>query len=183
MTCTQQRQTLLTLIREACAAGAKLESACAQIGLSARTVQRWQRPEGREGDRRVAGLHERWEPTNKLSETEREAAMAVLNGDEFKNLPPSQIVPRLADQGRYIASESTLYRLLYQRSNRPAAANRAEETGVRSRCGKVEGGASEDRSCNGAHCPRISVVLGDVIDTGESRWQFQAAGAISRLRE
>jgi len=114
MTCTQQRQTLLPLIQEACAAGARLGPACAQMGLSARTVQRWQRPEARDGDRRVAGLHERWEPTNKLSKVEREAAMAVLNGDEFKNLPPSQIVPRLADQGRYIASESTLYRLLHQ---------------------------------------------------------------------
>ena len=114
MTCTQQRQTLLTMIQEACAAGARLEAACAQIGLSARTVQRWQRPERQEGDRRVAGLHEPWEPGNKLSEAEREAAMAVLNGDEFKNLPPSQIVPRLADQGRYVASESTLYRLLHQ---------------------------------------------------------------------
>ncbi len=114
MTCPQQRQTLMTLIDEACAAGARLEPACAQIGLSARTVQRWRRPEGRVGDRRVKGLHERAEPANKLSEAERKAAMAVLNGDEFKNLPPSQIVPRLADQGRYIASESTLYRLLHQ---------------------------------------------------------------------
>ncbi len=114
MTCTQQRQTLLGLIEQACAAGARLASACAQIGLSARTVQRWQRPEGHDGDRRVARLHERAEPSNKLSEAECKAAMAVLNSDEFKNLPPSQIVPRLADQGRYIASESTLYRLLHQ---------------------------------------------------------------------
>jgi len=114
MTCTQQRQTLLSLIREACAAGARLVSACAQIGLSARTVQRWLRPEGQDGDRRVAGLHERPEPANKLTGMERQAAMAVLNGEEFKNLPPSQIVPRLADQGRYVASESTLYRLLHQ---------------------------------------------------------------------
>jgi len=77
-------------------------------------MQRWQHPEGRDGDRRVAGLHARGQPANKLSELERQEAMAVLNGEEFKNLPPSQIVPRLADQGRYIASESTLYRLLHQ---------------------------------------------------------------------
>jgi putative transposase len=114
MTCTQQRQVLLTLIQEACTAGARLEAACAQIGLSGRTVQRWQRPQRHEGDRRVAGLHKPWEPGNKLSEAEREAAMAVLNSDEFKDLPPSQIVPRLADRGRYIASESTLYRLLHR---------------------------------------------------------------------
>ena len=114
MTCPQQRQTLLELIQEACTAGARQERACAQIGLSERTVQRWQHPEMRDGDRRAAGLHARAEPANKLSEVERQAAMVVLNGEEFKNLPPSQIVPRLADQGRYIASESTLYRLLHQ---------------------------------------------------------------------
>src|SRR5664280_3216392 len=42
-------------------------------------------------------------------------------------LPPSQIVPRLADQGSYLASESTFYRILreekqlaHRRSERPA---------------------------------------------------------------
>ena len=39
---------------------------------------------------------------------------APSNSQEYKNLPPSQIVPRLADQGLYVASESTLYRLLRQ---------------------------------------------------------------------
>ena len=71
MTCPQQRQTLLGLIREACQSGARLAVACAQIGLSARTVQRWQQPQGGDGDRRVAGLHKRAEPATKLSEAER----------------------------------------------------------------------------------------------------------------
>ena len=114
MTRPEQRQILLGLIQDACKAGASQASACEQIGLSERTMQRWQRPESKRGDRRVRGLHERASPTNKLSEAERQAAMDVLNGEEFKNLPPSQIVPRLADQGRYIASESTLYRLMRQ---------------------------------------------------------------------
>ena len=51
-------------------------------------------------------------PANQLSEAERQAARELLNSDEFKDLPPSQVVPRLADQGKYVASESTLYRLL-----------------------------------------------------------------------
>lgn len=38
--------------------------------------------------------------------------MATLNSDEFKDLPASQIVPRLADQGLYLASESSMQRLL-----------------------------------------------------------------------
>jgi len=114
MSHAQQRKDLLQLIQDACTDGARLTRACAQIGLSERTVQRWQHPDGHGGDRRASGLHERAEPFTKLSAFERHAAMAVLNGEEFKNLPPSQIVPRLADQGRYIASESTLYRLLHQ---------------------------------------------------------------------
>ncbi len=114
MTCPQQRQTLLGLIQEACMAGARQQRACAQMGLSERTIQRWQQPVTRGGDRRAAGRHVRAEPVNKLSELERQTALTVLNNEEFKNLPPSQIVPRLADQGRYIASESTLYRLLHQ---------------------------------------------------------------------
>jgi len=114
MSGAQQRKDLLELIEQACTSGARLALVCNQIGLSERTVQRWLHPDGQGGDRRVVGLHERAEPINKLSAFERKAAVALLNGEEFKNLPPSQIVPRLADQGRYIASESTLYRLLHQ---------------------------------------------------------------------
>ena len=33
------------------------------------------------------------------------------------------------------------------------------------------------------YCPRVSVVLGDVIDIGESAWWFAATGLISRLRD
>jgi transposase InsO family protein len=113
MTSTQQRQTLLPLIVQAVRDGARLKQACMQIGLSTRTVQRWQRPCAVDGDRRVNTLRAKVEPPNKLSASEREAAMQVLNSEEFKDLPPSQIVPRLADQGVYLASESTLYRLLH----------------------------------------------------------------------
>jgi len=63
-------------------------------------------------DRRQAGLRQAVTPHNKLTAQECEDVLAVLNSDEFKDLPPSQIVPRLADQGRYVASESTMQRLL-----------------------------------------------------------------------
>ena len=51
-------------------------------------------------------------PTNKLSALERGQLLAVANCAQFANLPPSQIVPRLVDQGVYLASESTFYRVL-----------------------------------------------------------------------
>jgi putative transposase len=113
MSSVSERRALLALLTEACNAGARLRPACAQIGLSERTVQRWQRCAAcEEGDLRASKQRVVRPPLNRLSDTERKAALALLNSDEFKDLPPSQIVPRLADQGRFVASESTLYRLL-----------------------------------------------------------------------
>jgi len=49
-------------------------------------------------------------PANKLTPQEHERILNVCNSSEYKSLPPSQIVPRLAEQGEYIASESSFYR-------------------------------------------------------------------------
>jgi transposase InsO family protein len=125
MSSLSKRRALLALLAEACEAGARLAPACAQIGLSERTVQRWQRPAASDGgDLRASSQRVATPPPSRLSDIEREAALALLNSDEFKDLPPSQIVPRLADQGRFVASESTLYRLL--RSAGQLAHRRAE---------------------------------------------------------
>jgi putative transposase len=117
MSTLAQRSAVLDLIDQACRAGARLHVACALIGLAARTVQRWL-VAGKSalpvGDRRTPEQRIHNCPPNKLSPAERQLALGVLNSEEFKDLPPSQIVPRLADQGRYVASESTLYRLLRQ---------------------------------------------------------------------
>jgi putative transposase len=51
-------------------------------------------------------------PANKLTETERAKLLETANQQKFANLPPSQIVPKLADEGIFLASESTLYRVL-----------------------------------------------------------------------
>ena len=112
MIALQQRATILSLIEEACQAGARLVKACKQIGLSVRTVLRWRHPKNKDGDGRMVGNRALTTPPNKLSDGERQAVLDLLNSEEFKELPPSQIVPRLADQGLYVASESTLYRLL-----------------------------------------------------------------------
>lgn len=112
MTTCEQRQILLGLIGQARKGGARQRQACELIGLDARTVQRWQRPQNLLGDLRSGDKRRITVPANKLSDAERSVAMEILNSNQFKDLPPSQIVPRLADQGRYVASESTLYRLL-----------------------------------------------------------------------
>ena len=104
-----ERQLVIKCIDEACAAGARQAEACKVLGLSARTVQRW-REEGQvkaDGRQTAARI-----PANKLSKQERQQILQVVNQGEFQSLPPSQIVPTLADRGLYIASESTFYRVL-----------------------------------------------------------------------
>jgi transposase InsO family protein len=111
MISTRDRRQAIELIDEAAAAGARRARACAALGLSLRTVQRWTRDGGVSEDRRPHA--ERSTPPNALSEAERAAVREVCNSPEHASLPPSQIVPRLADQGIYIASESTFYRVLH----------------------------------------------------------------------
>ncbi|MDO8278696.1 MAG: DDE-type integrase/transposase/recombinase, partial [Burkholderiaceae bacterium] len=55
---------------------------------------------------------QRPQPPNKLSDEERAAVLSICNSAEFASLPPSQIVPKLADQGHYLVSESSFYRIL-----------------------------------------------------------------------
>jgi len=52
-------------------------------------------------------------PVNKLSPEERTQVLAITQRPAYKDLPPSQIVPALADQGEYVASESSFYRILH----------------------------------------------------------------------
>lgn len=99
------------MIREAEGSGCRLAQACDELGLSLRTIQRWVR----DGDEVVADARtttERPAPANKLSEPERQQILEVANSVEFASLPPSQIVPTLADRGQYVASESSFYRVL-----------------------------------------------------------------------
>jgi len=106
-----QRKAVSTLIDEACAGGARLAEACQLLGLAPRTLQRWREEGGiREDARATAALGR--VPANRLSEAEREEILSVANQPEFAHLPPTQIVPALADQGRYLASESSFYRVL-----------------------------------------------------------------------
>lgn len=102
---------VVTWIDEACAGGARLAPACAVLGISPRTLQRWREDGGVKADARQQAAQQR-EPANKLSEPERQRILAVANSEAFAPMPPSQIVPALADRGLYIASESSFYRVL-----------------------------------------------------------------------
>jgi transposase InsO family protein len=121
MSTLAQRVSISGLIAEAVLGGARLARACALLGFSERTLQRWQLTTAGSVDGRTV-RHEA--PAHKLSNLERATLLVIANSPEFGHLPPSQIVPRLADQQRYIASESTFYRVL--RAAHQLAHRRAE---------------------------------------------------------
>jgi transposase InsO family protein len=99
---------IVDLIDKAIESGARLEKAAAIMGISARTIIRW-RQKGGGQDQRKGPLTA---PANKLSKQERQQILDISNSAPFRDLSPKQIVPKLADQGVYLASESTFYRVL-----------------------------------------------------------------------
>lgn len=114
MIAPDQKQLVITHIDEAVRSGAREAAACEVATISPRTLRRWRKSlaSGQSlEDRRKASAALRI-PTNRLSTEEVAAVLEVCNQPEYRSLPPSQIVPQLADQERYLASESTFYRIL-----------------------------------------------------------------------
>jgi putative transposase len=60
-----------------------------------------------------------------LSEPERQEVLEVLHSERFRDLPPTQVYPILLEEGRYLCSVRTMYRILAQqnevRERRPVA--------------------------------------------------------------
>ncbi len=81
-------------------------AACRALGASPATVYRHRRPPAPR-EPRPRGPHPR-----ALSEAEREAVLAELHGERFVDCAPAQVWATLLDEGRYLASQSTMYRLL-----------------------------------------------------------------------
>lgn len=112
MISTADRRQTVTLINDACNIGARLAQACQVVDISVRTYQRWTQNGEIKSDNRP--ITPRPEPTNKLTPEERQCVLDICHQPEYASLPPGQIVPRLADQGTYIASESSFYRILHE---------------------------------------------------------------------
>ncbi len=93
----------IELVNEAVDAGARRYKACDILGISVRTLQRWEKePEGE--DQRQGPKSK---PENILSEAEKQLIIAVATSPGFRDLSPSQIVPILAEKGVYIGSEAS----------------------------------------------------------------------------
>ena len=79
-----QRKPLLTWVREACQAGARLRQAGNVVGLSVRTVQRWQQADSLR-DGRLEASHR---PSHALNEIERQRILNVVNQPDYAALSP-----------------------------------------------------------------------------------------------
>ncbi|SDE61783.1 putative transposase [Paenibacillus sp. UNCCL117] len=119
------RDQAITLIGEAVVAGAREALACKELGLTQRTLQRWRKQGGVE-DRRPNAM--RPAPANKLSEAEEQQVLEVLQQPHNRSLPPSQIVPALADEGIYIASESSFFRVMHKHNQQHHRGRSKERT-------------------------------------------------------
>jgi putative transposase len=86
--------------------------ACRALGASPATIYRRRRP------RELRPRLPRRPPARALSDREREAVLAELHSQRFVDSSPAQVWATLLDEGRYLASERTMYRLLADRHGR-----------------------------------------------------------------
>lgn len=77
---------------------------CAGLGIGRASFYRWQRPTPR-------AVIERIHP-RALSVNERREVLAVVNSERFGDQAPGEVYATLLDEGRYLCSERTMYRIL-----------------------------------------------------------------------
>jgi putative transposase len=80
--------------------------ACRALGASPATIYRRRRPPEPEPRK------PRPRPARALSEGEREAVLGALHDERFVDSSPAAVWATLLDEGRYLCSERTMYRLL-----------------------------------------------------------------------
>jgi transposase InsO family protein len=110
MTALPERKRRIELIQEAVQGGAGLSKACEEAQIALRTYRRWYKGGVVQVDQRPE--INRPVPANKLSGREQRTIIDLCNQSSFVDMPPTQIVPTLMDQGIYVASESSFYRVL-----------------------------------------------------------------------
>ena len=101
LTCAVQRRMAIELIVEASSAGARLVSACCELGISLRSLKCWRRAFGSDEDGEDRRIGSSRLVSHCLSEEERQRILLTCNQPEYASLPPGQIMPILDDRGLY----------------------------------------------------------------------------------
>jgi len=107
MIASEAKRRIIDAVNEARRAGARIVAISELLDISSRTLQRWKpelKPDGRKGaPRRVP---------HKLTEAERLRVKETICSTRFADMYPPEIVAVLASEGVYLASESTMYRIM-----------------------------------------------------------------------
>ena len=106
----EDRNQCVELVSEAALAGAGRAASCEILELSLRTVERWEKNPD-QGDQRSGP---KTAPVHSLTSEEIRVIIEVSNSAPYRDLSPWQIVAKMADFGKYLASESSFYRILKQ---------------------------------------------------------------------
>lgn len=91
--------------RELIASGASTRTASRLSGIARASMDR-------DAARPTPLLRQRQAPANALTPVEKARVLAVLDGPEFVDAAPAQVYAALLDQGIYVGSVSTMYRVL-----------------------------------------------------------------------
>ncbi len=102
----KDKELILAVIKNTVKAGARKTQVCKMLDIPIRNIQRWEKSVQ---DKRVFNNRT---PKNKLSDEERKRVIDFCCEARFVDKTPKEIVPILAEQGIYVASESTIYRIL-----------------------------------------------------------------------
>ena len=90
------------------AVGVGVQRACASLGVSRATYYRRQSP--------PAPQQPRPTPARALSQEERDAVLAILDSERFVNCAPEAVHAALLEEGKYLCSPRTMYRILQARA-------------------------------------------------------------------
>lgn len=99
----ERRARLMAMVREERGLYS-VQSICAGLGIGRASFYRWQRPS-------PAVLTQRFHP-RALSQSERQEVVGVLNSERFWDQAPGEVYAALLDEGEYLCSERTMYRIL-----------------------------------------------------------------------
>jgi transposase InsO family protein len=100
----------VSLVQEAKTQGCRTIQACKDIGIDRKSLKRWMissqdMRKGKPSD-----------PFNKITIDEKRKILQLVTSREYVDLSPRQIVPKLADKGIYVCSESSIYRILKEKN-------------------------------------------------------------------
>jgi putative transposase len=102
-----------------------VRKACEALALPPRTYYAWKKPPQASGAPQAPAVPK--DHPRALTKEQKEHALAVLNSPRFADLSASQAYAQLLDEGTYLGSERTLYRLLAEQGQTTARYQRPHQ--------------------------------------------------------